>query len=191
MDPNCWEMLLLPPQAQELLRFACTRMVHSYKPVLVGIFLDRLPLLTFPFSDVARDFVAFYRDREAKGLPVERRSAGFVVNGGVDGDQCAATAGKIIREVFQPSRSYAALAGGEVRLGPPRLWRMLGDGEVRDIARRLLGRALDEFYERIATLGEAVHGRMDPTCAAQAHELVLSLSDTDDGDDLFGLRAGD
>ncbi|MGD9520091.1 MAG: hypothetical protein AB7W28_11325, partial [Armatimonadota bacterium] len=34
----------LPEASQELIRFACTRMVHSYKPVLTRIFLDVLPV---------------------------------------------------------------------------------------------------------------------------------------------------
>ena len=68
------ELLWLPPRAQELVRFACTRMVHSYKPVLMGIFLEYLPQLEFPFSEVAERFTAFYRARWEQGLPVERRS---------------------------------------------------------------------------------------------------------------------
>lgn len=191
MDLNCWQMLLLPEPVQELMRFACTRMVHSYKPVLVGIFLDRLPELVFPFSDVAVDFVAFYLRRQYEGLPIERRSSAFVVNGRVDVGACCVTAAKVIRFVFQPSRSYATLRGGTVRLGPPELWMPLGSANLRQTAGELLRRSLVEFYDRISALGEAVYGRMERACAPEPDELVLPLPDTDDGDDLFGMRAGD
>ncbi|MGQ9730503.1 MAG: hypothetical protein ACUVX8_04445 [Candidatus Zipacnadales bacterium] len=62
MNLAYYEMLKLLPRAQELLRFTCSRLVHNYKPVLVRIFLSQLPALSFPFAEVARQFMAFYRD---------------------------------------------------------------------------------------------------------------------------------
>ena len=48
------ELEWLPVEAQELLRFACTRMVHSYKPVLMLAIMDQLPATEFPAKTIAR-----------------------------------------------------------------------------------------------------------------------------------------
>jgi len=187
---HAWEsedLSWLSDEAQRLIRFACTRMVHSYKPVLVGIFLDRLPRLSMPMSAVADSFLAFYRDRWQAGGTVERRGCAFVERGMIDDHACRITAGKVVRQVVADANGWATVSGGEVRFTPPSAWCELGEPAARSVARTALSRALAEFYERIELQGEAVYGRTKRHAAASARSVVSFLSDPDDSDDLFIL----
>lgn len=185
------EMSWLAPAARELLRFACTHMVHSYKPVLMDILLSELPDTEFPFETVARRFVEFYRDRERRGLPVERRGCAFMSASGLDEQRCALTAGKILSCVFASEPQRVQMSGGRVRLVAAAGWRHLEDEDVRTAARHVLTRSLADFYERIELMGEAIYGRPQGDHAASAHEVVFLLPDSDDGEDLPLLRARD
>ncbi|MCX7599641.1 MAG: hypothetical protein N2512_12360 [Armatimonadetes bacterium] len=91
---------LLPEPSRELVRFACTRMQHSYKPVLMRIFIEALPNLTVPMDEVADKFTAFYLDREARCLTVESRHAPFIVAGRGQPPKCRQAARDIVRVVF-------------------------------------------------------------------------------------------
>jgi len=166
-------------------------MQRSYKPVLVGIFIDKLPALEFPFEEVAEQFYAFYRDRAARGLPVERYPVTFVVNGTVDRQLCRKVAAQIIQVVFQASHGYAQLRRGQVRLLRPEVWRAFETPEVAAIARRILQMALQRFYERIEAAGEAVYARQEPAELQETDLLVSFLPDTDGRDDLFILWPAD
>jgi hypothetical protein len=188
MDLDCYEMLMLPPRAQELMRFACSRMVHSYKPVLVRIFLDRLAALSFLFADVARDFVAFYGDREARGLPIERRGSWFIASRRVDEERCAAVAHGAIRNGLDRYHGYASADRGEVRLGHPGAWQQLQEPANRDIADQLLARALTAFFDRITTSGQAVYARSAGFRDAGEQPDLRLLVDEAEGEGLLGAR---
>jgi hypothetical protein len=178
----------LPAGAQELLRFACTRMVHSYKPVLMGILLDQLPDLDFPLANVTERFVDFYRERERAGLPVERRPCYFVDAAVLDEERCAFTAHTILRLVFGQGRGCLCVDAHNVRLSADSAWQQLGGESVRPPVHRVLDRALDDFYKRVELMGEAVYGRPQTDLTADAHEVVFLLPDPDDGTDLLVVR---
>ena len=99
----------LPEEAQPLMRFVCTHMVHSYKPVLAGIFLRGLPRSEFPLDEVAAEFVAFYRDRAERGLGVERLHCPFVSEHGLLEDRAARVGAKILYDVFRRGQGCIAL----------------------------------------------------------------------------------
>lgn len=180
----------LPEEAQHLLRFACTRMVRSYKPVLTGILLDRLPDMEFPLRPVQDEFAEFYLRREEQGLPVERRGAFFGHGGQVDTHAAALTAEKIVRFVFQV-HGYARLSAGTVTLGGEAAWLGLAHPSGLWLARECLSQALADFYQRIEALGEAIYGKRRSSDAADADKMVFLLPDTDDTDDLFILPEAD
>ncbi len=186
---HAWEsedLSWLSDEAQRLIRFACTRMVHSYKPVLVGIFLDELPRLCMPMSAVADSFLAFYRGRLAAGLAVERRGCAFVDAHMFDEQACRTTVRAILHLVIA-RRGWAEMSSEAVSLMPPAVWRELDDPAAKSIARRALKRVLSAFYERIELEGEAVYGQKKQYPTANAHHVVSFLSDPDDSDDLFIL----
>lgn len=184
------ELSWLPEEAQDLMRFTCTRMVHSYKPVLVGIFLDQLPRLRFPFETVAERFLAYYREREQRGVTVERRGCFFLKGGIIDARACADTARMVIRLVLS-RKGYASIAEGYVVLGPPRVWGHLAEPSTKSSAERLLRQALTDFYEHIEMQGEAAYGQSQHHTATDAQPLVFDLPDSDDGPFLLDLRPDD
>ena len=186
MDWDPQEFAWLPEPSQRLLRFACTRMVHSYKPVLTGILLERLPSLRVPLAEVQDQFVAFYQAREQQGLPIERRQTAILRNGAVEASAARIVAGKILWGVFRV-QGFAHLCGGELILQPASAWYGLASEPARTKAMAALRRALSDFYERIELEGEAVYGRTKRNGAADAHEMVFLVPDPDDSDDMFIL----
>lgn len=178
----------LPEEVQGLLRFVCSRMVHSYKPVLTQIFMAKLPALAFPASEVSREFVAFYRDCQNRGLPVERRSARFVVNGRLDEESCRHAATDVVRLVFGREQCYARLSRGRVILCRSEVWLRLAEEGVSQRVQRLLERALAGFYDRIVQLGEAAYGEHD---VPETNELVLPLPRPEPGANLLIVRKAD
>ncbi|MGD9495032.1 MAG: hypothetical protein AB7Y46_01855 [Armatimonadota bacterium] len=180
------ELSWLSEEAQRLVRFACTRMVHSYKPVLMGIFLDELPNLRLPMRVVAQRFADYYRERWEAGLPVERRGCRFCDNHTLDREICLIVPYHIVRDVFLVN-GWATVAAGEVWLIPPRVWQELAAPSAQLAVRRALRRALSSFFERIELQGEAVYGRTKRHAEADAHGLVSFMSDPDDAGDLFVL----
>lgn len=180
------ELSWLSEEAQRLVRFACTRMVHSYKPVLMGIFLDQLPNLRLPMRVVAQRFADYYRERWEAGLPMERRGCRFFGEGTLDEGVCLITGPAIMRDVFLPA-GWATLSAGEVSLVPPEVWLELAGPAAQLAVRHALRCALSSFFERVELQGEAVYGRTNRHAEADAHGLVLFMSDPDDVDDLFIL----
>lgn len=176
----------LPEESQRLLRFACTRMVHSYKPVLTGVLLDRLPELRVPLAEVQDAFVAFYLQREEAGLPVERRGTLLMLGESVAPEAARSTAKNVLRLVFQ-ANGYAKLGRGMVVLCPSAAWGGLAMEPALSSARSSLREALNGFYERMQLQGEAVYGQASRDRAADAHEMVFLLPGPDDPDDLFIL----
>ena len=184
-------LMRLPEEAQPLMRFVCTRMVHSYKPVLTRIFLRRLPRLTFPFSEVAEEFVAFYRERIEHGLPVERAGCPFVTKHGLDEERAIETAKDVLRHVFCRAHDYACIGAGMCMLSLESGWTALCDQLGRRIAADLMNAALKRFYSRILDGGEAIYVQQEGERQYGAGELVFHLSDTDDEQPLLVLRADD
>lgn len=180
------ELAWLSEEAQRLVRFACTRMVHSYKPVLVGIFLDELPNLCLPMRVVAQRFADYYRERWEAGLAVERRGCWFLGEGTLDEGICLSTGRDIVRLVFARN-GWATVSVGEVSLVPPGVWRELAEPSAQLAVRRALRRALSSFFERIELQGEAVYGRTQRDAEAAAHNLVSFMPGADDADDVFIL----
>jgi len=180
-------LMRLPADARPLMRFVCTRMVHSYKPVLAQIFLRRLPQLSFPFSEIAAEFVDFYRERIECGLPVERVGCPFVTQCGLDEERAIHTAAKILYMIFARGHGMVSLAKGVCSLLPGTGWTSLSTEPFRDTARALLEAALERFYNRISDAGEAIYVQQQPS----AGELVFYVSDTDDEWPLLVLRTSD
>lgn len=179
------ELAYLPPEAQELMRFACTRMVHSYKPVLMLAILEQLPALSFPFDPVAEFFVRFYQEREKQGLPVERRPCQFATHKGFDWIKCRQTAFAVLRKVFDFPYRYLELTSGNIKILHTTGWLALHQTPYNRIVLRLLSQALNDFYERIIIAGEALYG-MQPQSSA-SRPMVFFLSDSDDGEDMYIL----
>lgn len=183
-DPQ--EFAWLPEPSQRLLRFTCTHMVHSYKPVLTGILLKRLPSLRVPVSEVQDEFVAFYQAREQQGLPVERRRTYIRRDGAVEPRAARNVAKDILRNVFAVA-GFIRFDGNDLILQPASAWHGLASEPARTKAMAALRRALSDFYERIELEGEAVYGRTKRNGAADAHEMVFLVPDPDDSDDMFIL----
>lgn len=183
-DPQ--EFAWLPEPSQRLLRFACTRMQRSYKPVLTGILLKRLPSLRVPLSEVQDEFVAFYQAREQQGLPVERRQADILQNRVFDARVARIVAKQILKVVFAKV-GFVRFADDKLVLQPASAWHGLASEPARTKAMAALRRALSDFYERIELEGEAVYGRTKRNGAADAHEMVFLVPDPDDSDDMFIL----
>lgn len=190
MDWDPARVAWLPEEAQHLLRFACTRMLRSYKPVLTGILLDRLPEMEFPLKGVQDEFATFYLSREEQGLPVERRGAFFGHDGKVDAHAAMLAAEKVIRFVFQ-AHGYARLSAGTLALERHTAWFGLVGETASVLAKTCIAEALAGFYQRIELQGEAIYGKRRGTGAADTHEMVFLLPDTDDSDDVFILPKGD
>lgn len=181
------ELAWLSEEAQRLVRFACTRMVHSYKPVLVGIFLDELPNLCLPMRVVAQRFADYYRERWEAGLAVERRGCAFANTTTFDQMSCRTSAEKVVRMVIAGANGWATVSVGEVSLVPPGVWRELAEPSAQLAVRRALRRALSSFFERIELQGEAVYGRTQRDAEAAAHNLVSFMPGAHDSDDVFIL----
>jgi len=179
------ELGWLPPEAQELVRFACTRMLHSYKPVLMLAIIDQLPAVEFPVGVIADAFVRFYADRERQGLPVERRGSPFMAGQRVDQRRCGQTAVKVLWWVFWRQHNLLRLDRDMVVLQRVPAWRLLGEPQDVSLVRALLKSALDDFYERMVLRGEAAYGQQQPR--SEADPVVLFLPDPDDRDDLHLL----
>lgn len=177
------ELEWLPVEAQELVRFACTRMVHSYKPVLMLAIIDQLPATEFPASTIADAFERFYLARETQGLPVERRGCRFVVNGGVDGMICRRTSEATLKDVFETLRHCLELRKGIVTLSELDGWRVLKQNEHVRVVAKLLEAAIGTFYDRVELLGEAVYGKQQHR-NAEADQVVFLLPDPHHGDGL-------
>lgn len=179
------ELGWLPPEAQQLVRFACTRMVHSYKPVLMLAIVDQLPAAEFPAGAIADAFVEFYVDREHQGLPVERRGSRFMAGQRVDQQQCGLTAVEILRLVFWRQQSLLRLDRDMLVLQRVPAWLLLREPQDVSLVRALLKSALDDFYERVVLRGEAAYGQQQHK--TEADPVVLFLPDPDDRDDLHLL----
>ena len=179
------ELRWLPPEAQELVRFACTRMVHSYKPVLMLAIMDQLPAVEFSAGVLADAFVQFYADRERRGLPVGRRGSRFSQEQQFDAAACRLTATDILRHVFYRERGCLRLRRGQVMLAKTDAWLSLHEPRNSPLARQLLRDALHDFYELIVFQGEAAYGQRQPD--SEADPVVLFLPDPDDRDDLHLL----
>jgi hypothetical protein len=179
------ELGWLPPEAQELVRFACTRMIHSYKPVLTLAIMDQLPATEFPAGMIADAFVQVYADRERQGLPVERRGSRFMVEQQLDAATCRLTATDILRHVFCREQGCLQLRRGQVTLAETNAWLSLNEPRNSPLARRLLRDALHDFYEQVVLQGEAAYGQQQPN--SEADPVVLFLPDPDDRDDLHLL----
>lgn len=180
------DFVWLPEQSQRLLAFACTRMVRSYKPVLTRILLNQLPQTEIPLARIQDEFVDFYLQREAAGLPIERRGSFFSQGGGVDPEAARLTARKILRFVFQ-RHDFLLVTKQGVSLTHSQAWSGFTDRAVLARARDCLKKVTIAFFERIELEGEAVYGQSQRDIAADAHEMVFLLPDPDDGDDLFIL----
>lgn len=180
------DFVWLPEQSQRLLAFACTRMVRSYKPVLTRILLNQLPQTEIPLARIQDEFVDFYLQREAAGLPIERRGSFFSQGGGVDREAARVTARDVLRLVFN-RHGFVRLKNRSVNLGSSDVWSELADGAIMTAVLDCLEKAVVEFYSRIELEGEAVYGRPQRDFAADAHEMVFLLPGPDDGDDMFIL----
>lgn len=179
------ELRWLPPEAQELVRFACTRMVHSYKPVLMLAIMDQLPAVELPAGVIADAFVRFYAERESRGLPVERRGSRFIAEQQFDAAACRLTATDILRHVFYRERGCLHLRRGQVTLAETDAWLSLHEPRNSSLVRRMLRDALQDFYEQVVLQGEATYGQQQPN--SEADPVVLFLPDPDDRDDLHLL----
>ncbi|MBC7288119.1 MAG: hypothetical protein H5T86_08780 [Armatimonadetes bacterium] len=175
----------LPASVRGLLRFVCTRMQRSYKPVLFQIFVSRLPSMEFPMHGVVEEFCEFYRDRARKGLVVERRPCVFLQGGIFDEDACAARARDIIRLVFARGQGLLTMRAGQVQLAPQAGWDELKDPSVRVVAIDIAKRALAEFYRSIEYRGEGAYAAAAERSAGSV--LVLELPSADDENDLLPL----
>lgn len=179
------ELDWLPPEAQQLLRFACTRMVHSYKPVLMLAIMAQLPATEIPASVIAEAFVAYYVNRERQGLPVERRGSRFMAERRIDQHQCGLTAVEILRLVFWRQQGILLLDRDTLVLQQVSAWRLLHEPQDISLVSALLKSALDDFFERMVLRGEAAYGQQQPN--SEADPVVLFLPDPDDRDDLHLL----
>jgi hypothetical protein len=182
-------LALLPEEARGLCRFACTRMVHSYKPVLMKIFLRRLPELVFPFAEVAEEFVGFYEDRAGRGLAVERVGCGFLADGVLDCGVALPVAYGVIRNVFDRHHHCAAVSCGACLLQPKASWADISRHASSMAA--LMDVAIESFYRDIAARGEAVYARTRDHSPATASQLVFCVPCSDDDQAVLRLRSED
>lgn len=182
-DPS--ELGWLPPEVQDLVRFACTRMVHSYKPVLMLAIMDQLPAVEFSAGLIADAFVQFYADRERQGLPVERRGSRFIAEQQFDAVACRLTATDILRHVFYREQRCLRLRRGQMTLTKTDAWLSLDEPRNSSLVRRMLRDALQDFYEQVVLQGEAAYGQQQPN--SEADPVVLFVPDPDDRDDLHLL----
>ena len=161
----------LPDGAREIVAFACRRMVHSYKPVLLSVLLECLPGPTAPVDRVAHGFLAFYEDRARGGLPVERRGCAFVTGGGLDGPACLVTADKVLRMVFA-RQGLISVARSAVGLGAAAGWGAFETVGAKEAALRVLAGRLARYYEASELRGDAVYGRAEGGSVGEADPLV-------------------
>jgi len=173
----------LPDGAREIVAFACRRMVHSYKPVLLSVLLECLPGPTAPVDRVAHGFLAFYEDRARGGLPVERRGCAFVTGGGLDGPACLVTADKVLRMVFA-RQGLISVARSAVGLGAAAGWGAFETVGAKEAALRVLAGRLARYYEASELRGDAVYGRAEGGSVGEADPLVPPVPAPNAGHDM-------
>lgn len=178
---------LLPEATHDLMRFLCTKMLRSYKPVLGKIIVDRLPDTVIPISHITERFVEYYCHRAAEDMPVERMGCPFVASRIMDEEVCAMTCLKILQVVFQRAHGYVDIVGGYCRLSDRDGWEMLASEPERQIAHQMMDDALRHFFNRIFDAREAVYvtGRDETQNNA---DMVLHLPDSYDDEPLSFLR---
>lgn len=178
---------LLPEAAHDLVRFLCTKMLRSYKPVLGKIIVDQLPDTVIPISHITDRFVEYYRHRAAEGLPVERIGCPFVVFGVIDEDMCARKCVERLKRVFQHGHGYVEVVDDYCRLSDRDGWGLLATEPERQIACRMMDDSLRHFFNRISDAEEAVYvtGRNETQDDA---DMVLHLPDSYDDKPLSFLR---
>ena len=173
----------LPDGAREIVAFACRRMVHSYKPVLLSVLLECLPGPVAPVDRVAHGSLAFYQDRARGGLPVERRGCAFVTESGLDPRVCHVTAHDLLRLVFASAGliSVARSAGGfEAAVG----WGAFEAVGAKEAALRVLAGRLARYYEASELRGDAVYGRAEGGSVGEADPLVPPVPAPNAGHDM-------
>jgi hypothetical protein len=178
---------LLPEAAHDLVRFLCTHMVRSYKPVLGKIIVDQLPDTVIPISHITERFVEYYCHRAAESLPVERIGCPFVTHEGVDPKRALYRARKILYNVFYVAQTHVRFAAGMCVLEEQAGWALIAENPERQIAHRMMDDALKHFFNRILDAGEAVYvtGRDETQSNA---DMVLHLPDSYDDEPLSFLR---
>lgn len=174
----------LPGGVRELVRWSCTRMSHSYKPVLMSILAQQVPSLEPPLSLVKERFVAFYEDRANRGLPVERHPCAFFRDGRMDAIVCATTAHHVLRLVFM-EQGYVRVGGGQVLLRPKALWISFQDPGILRAALDTCETAIRRFFESVELRGEALYGR---PARADTGPLVYDVPSPDDPGDMPFVR---
>jgi len=141
----------LPDPLRGLVRFACTRMTRSYKPVTLALMMGladdkgRVAL-----EALAYQFYGFYLNRELLGLPVERRP--FALDPPVEHGTSDAR-GLLVRYPLERFRRAGHVEYAErdiVRLTPDGLAGALSP-DMRHLVGLCCGESIGRYYDLLLT----------------------------------------